>query len=217
MIAAATVAASQADVDLVANLHQTLSQLCAKERYDLVLIDSGPGDAELLEILIEIARFLLVSTMDDTANFDGVQLLVKRFMKAVRAGAGTELLGVLLFAMQVNATRRASEVRRIVSSRLEGLNAEIFDTFIRSDVGVKRDLRWFHILPSELVALSALEPKHRKEKLLELNTEGEEADARLWSGDPTGVARDYQQLAKEVMLRIAEAERREADIADTAG
>ena len=46
--------------------------ICARsEPYALVLIDSGPGDAPMLDALLDTARYLLVPSCDDDASLEG--------------------------------------------------------------------------------------------------------------------------------------------------
>jgi len=61
-IGALAVTAASSGVDLGGNLVRTLAELCGGKQYTLVLIDSAPGDAALLEILLGTSRYLLVQT-----------------------------------------------------------------------------------------------------------------------------------------------------------
>ena len=56
---------SGADVTLEANLRASLGELCADRGYDLVFIDSGPGDTRLLDAYLFAARWLIVPTVSD--------------------------------------------------------------------------------------------------------------------------------------------------------
>src|SRR5580765_2752861 len=46
-------------IDMAANLQTQLAVLCEAEGYDLVLIDSGPGDVPLLDTYLSTANYLL--------------------------------------------------------------------------------------------------------------------------------------------------------------
>jgi len=54
-VGAMVATASASGMDISANLASTLAQLCEQERYTLVLVDSGPGDAPLLDALLDDA------------------------------------------------------------------------------------------------------------------------------------------------------------------
>lgn len=78
------------------NLRSSLGTLCAERTYDLVLIDSGPGDTKLLDAYLLAARYLVVPTVSDEASFVGVDKMGARYAAAVQRGADVEFLGALL-------------------------------------------------------------------------------------------------------------------------
>ncbi|QSE72565.1 ParA family protein (plasmid) [Rhodococcus sp. PSBB049] len=202
VVGAVAATAAQSGTDLRANLVTTLGNLCEAERYDLVLIDSGPGDAPLLDALLGTARFLLVPTKDDDASLSGVELLAARYLRARQNGSLIQLLGVVLFDANPRATTRNREVFEQVGELLEGSGAAPFETFIRSDRAAAVDLRTRHLTPSELVEVADTYQKHRLQRLRQKANLGE----RLWSRDPSGLAGDYQALTREVLGRLAAAE-----------
>lgn len=203
VVASVAATAQQTGIDLRGNLTQTLNDLCDAEGYDLVLIDSGPGDAPLLEALLGTARYLLVPTKDDDASLSGVELLAARYLRARKAGSQIQLLGVVLFDTNPRATARNREVFDQVHDLLEGSGADPFETFIRSDRAAAVDLRTRHLTPLELVDVAESDQKNRLQRL---RVKGKAAD-RLWSRDPSGLASDYQALTREILSRVSTAER----------
>jgi len=109
LLAGIPAAAATTEVSLADNLRSTLSTLCAAESYSLVLIDSGPGDATILDSLLGTARYLLVPSSDDSASLEGVELLAKRYLRARKSGADIELLGVVLFTRAFTNAKDANE------------------------------------------------------------------------------------------------------------
>jgi chromosome partitioning protein len=206
-----TATAANSGIDVVANLMTGLAAACAEINPYLVLIDSGPGDAPLLDALLRIARYLVVPTRDDDASLSGVELLALRYLRA-RQASPIELLGVVLFDVNPRATSRNSQVLADLDALLDGSGATSFPTMIRSDRAAALDLRAAHLLPGELV-----EATHNanKARLAQLRRGGrhrvdagpDEVDVRLWSRDPAPLANDYQQLALELLRRIAAAEK----------
>ncbi len=192
-------------MDLRGNLVSTLNDLQSVEHYDLILIDSGPGDAPLLDALLGTARYLLVPTKDDDASLSGVELLAARYLRARENGSLIQLLGVVLFDANPRATARNREVFEQVEDLLEGSGAAPFETFIRSDRAAAVDLRIRHLTPAELVAAAEDQLKNRIQRLRDKKRLGE----RLWSRDPSGLASDYQSLTREVLSRLASAEKDE--------
>lgn len=202
LVGAMAATAAQAGLDLRANLTHTLNDLCDREGYDLVLIDSGPGDAPLLDALLATARYLVVPTRDDDASLAGVELLAARYLRAKANGATIQLLGVVLFDVNPRATARNGDILRQVEELLAGSAAEAFEAIIRSDRAASVDLRTRHLTPAELVTVAA---DHRKHRIAQLRKKIGGAD-RLWSRDPSGLASDYQALTREILNRIRAAE-----------
>ena len=56
------VAAAGETVDLAENFEVALSELCEREQYDIILVDSGHGDKVLLIALMQVCRYLVVPT-----------------------------------------------------------------------------------------------------------------------------------------------------------
>ncbi|OZC87749.1 ParA family protein [Rhodococcus sp. 05-340-1] len=203
VVASVAATAAQTGIDLRRNLTQTLNNLNDAEKYDLVLIDSGPGDAPLLEALLGTARYLVVPTKDDDASLSGVELLAMRYLRARKAGSSIQLLGVVLFDTNPRATARNREVFEQVNELLEGSGADPFETFIRSDRAAAVDLRTRHLTPLELVDVAESDQKNRLQRLRQKN----KSTDRLWSRDPSGLASDYQGLTREILGRVANVER----------
>ena len=202
LVGAMAATAAQTGMDLRANLEATLNDLCERESYDLVLIDSGPGDAPLLDALLATARYLLVPTRDDDASLSGVEMLAARYLRAKASGSRVELLGVVLFDVNPRATARNGEIVSQVAQLLEGSGADAFESIIRSDRAASVDLRTRHLTPGELVGVADQHQKHRIAQLRKKVGGGE----RLWSRDPSGLASDYQDLTREILNRIRAAE-----------
>ena len=198
------IAAGQTDDTIPGNLSSSLGRLVLDGHYDMVLIDSGHGDVALLKALLRIARYLVVPTRDDDASLHGVELIASLYLQAQRDGAPIQLLGVVLFDANPRATSRNKEVFTQMHDLLLGSGAEPFDAFIRSDKAAAVDLRNEHLTPAELVVAAQTD---QKERIRMLRTLDEKPRARLWSRDPSGLAADYQSLTKEILRRIAAAER----------
>lgn len=73
-------------IDMAVNLESALTALCEAQGYDLVLIDSGPGDVPLLDTYLAVANYLLIPTRDDQASLGGVERLARRFGRARNQG-----------------------------------------------------------------------------------------------------------------------------------
>ena len=204
LLAGLAAAAATTGVSLADNLRLTLGELCAREGYSLVLIDSGPGDATILDALLGTARYLVVPSSDDSASLEGVELLARRYLRARHAGAEIELLGVVLFNANIRATTRNQMVLDAIDEMLQGSGAARFESIIRSDKAAAIDLRARSLTPRELVEVAAGERRTRLSALR--SGQSLRTGDRLWSRDPGGLATDYQDLAREVLRRISERE-----------
>ena len=198
-IGALAVTAASSGVDLGGNLVRTLAELCGGKQYTLVLIDSAPGDAALLEILLGTSRYLLVPTADDSASLDGVKLLAGRYLRARQQGAQIELLGVVLANVNPRATARNAAALATIAEMLGGSGADPFDAIIRTDKAAAVDMRSRNLTPAELVAAAEGNVRSRIAHL----RKGTRADTDLWSRDASGLAGDYQGLTREILQRIA--------------
>lgn len=209
-VGALSATAAQTGLDMIGNLMHALAEVCAEINPTLVLIDSGPGDAPLLDALLRISRYLIVPTRDDDASLSGVELLALRYLRAQKLGP-IQLLGVVLFDVNPRATARNAQVLADLDALLEGSGATSFPTMIRSDRAAALDLRTAHLTPGELVEATTQASKARLARLgrhgrHRVDNEPDEVDLRLWSRDPTPLANDYQALAAELLRRIAAAE-----------
>src|ERR1017187_1855818 len=208
-VASMVATAGQTGIDIAGNVAATLADLCEREQYALVLIDSGPGDAPLLDVLLELARYLLVPSCDDEASFDGVELLAGRCLRAQSRGSRINLLGIVLFNVNPRATVRNEEAVQTLADLLEGSGAAAFSSMIRTDKATAIDLRKQHLTPGELVTESQKQKRSRLKQLA--SGQKLRQEKKLWSRDPSGLANDYQDLAREVLLRVAVSEGRQSE------
>ena len=185
-------------IDMAVNLESALTALCEAQGYDLVLIDSGPGDVPLLDTYLSVANYLLIPTRDDQASLGGVERLARRFWRARKLGASIQLLGVLLFDVNTRAVKRNGEVFAQVSEMLEGSGTTPFDITIRSAPAAAVDMRTLHRTAGELVALAN---DDRRVRLASLRDKQSPTRA-MWTSDPSGLAADYQELVRQIVARL---------------
>ena len=150
-----------------------------------------------------------VPSCDDEASFDGVELLAGRCLRAQSRGARIDLLGIVLFNVNPRATVRNEEAVQTLADLLEGSGAAAFSSMIRTDKATAIDLRKQHLTPGELVTESQKQKKSRLKQLA--SGQKLRQEKKLWSRDPSGLANDYQDLAREVLLRVAVSEGRQSE------
>ncbi|MBB3606359.1 cellulose biosynthesis protein BcsQ [Mycolicibacterium sp. BK556] len=186
-------------INMTEHLQTQLEALCQTEGYDLVVIDSGPGDVPLLDTYLSVANYLLIPTRDDQASIGGVARLAQRFWRARKNGALIQLLGVLLFDVNPRAVKRNQEVFAQINEMLEGSGTSPFDITIRSAPAAAVDMRTLHKTAGELVALANDDRRLRLSRL----RDNKSPERALWTSDPSPLAADYQELVREIVKRLA--------------
>ncbi|MBV8347370.1 MAG: ParA family protein [Mycolicibacterium sp.] len=189
---------AESGINMAANFETQLAALCDVEGYDLVIIDSGPGDVPLLDTYLSTANYLLIPTRDDQASLGGVERLARRFWRARQGGASIQLLGVLLFDVNPRAVKRTKEVFDQVTEMLEGSGTTPFDVTIRSAPAAAVDMRTLHKTAGELVALAQDDRRWRLSRL----KDKQNPDRAMWTSDPSGLAADYQELVRQIVARL---------------
>lgn len=197
------------EISLEGNLRAALGALCAERAYDLVLVDSGPGDTRLLDAYLRSSRWLLVPTISDEASFAGVDKMGARYVAVKQAGAEVEFLGAVLTKVNHLATARNAAIRDELAEAL-GEAAEPFEAMIRYNDAGSIDARR-HGMSARDVATEAL--VQRKSRLAELRDRAKDAGRRARSDDTswwsnsknagTGLAQDYEDLTREILTRIS--------------
>ncbi|MET0965923.1 MAG: ParA family protein, partial [Nakamurella sp.] len=175
--------------------------------YDLVLVDTPPGEPILQELVFAAADYLIIPTRSDDASLDGLVVVAQRFAAARALNPDLTLLGVALFGVRAGSTRLIGRVRSALDETLGGA-APVFDTPIRYLESAAVDMRSRGLLPYELAEL------HRGDKTRRIRQlrQGVKVDGAnsLLSRDSSaaGLAADYAGFAAEVLAGIAHQENR---------
>ncbi|MGQ0846545.1 MAG: ParA family protein [Sporichthyaceae bacterium] len=184
--------------DLTDLLHTALGDVVAD--YDLVLVDTPPGDRLLVEAAMGVASYVVVPTRPDEASLDGLERVAERFATARGRNPGLALLGVALFAVGTRAQRMTAEARTTIGQVL-GDAAPVFDAQIRHLESAAVDARRRGLLVHELET-AASEDKRARLAALAKGT----PHRGLLTRDATGLAADYAALAQEMLARIGQLE-----------
>lgn len=173
--------------------------------YDLVVIDTPPGEPILQELVFAASDYLIIPTRSDEASLDGLVVVAQRFAAARAVNPQLTLLGVALFGVRAGSTRLMKRVREALEETLGGA-APVFATSIRYLESAAVDMRTRGLLPHEL------DQVHRADKSLRIDRlrKGAKADNpdSLLSRDSSaaGLAGDYADLADEVLTSIRRTE-----------
>lgn len=189
--------------DLLFNLLDPIS-----DEYDLILIDTPPGDLVILEAALEISKFAIIPTRSDDASIDGVELLGNTFAH-IKNTRNPELVlaGVIMFAIGSQSRRIARLVRDSLESIVDG-TAPVFETRVRYQETVAIDARRRGKLFHELEEVAATE-KPELLKDLRSRTATSDRSKYLLSSSQDKVASEFEKLTQEVLLRIQQVEAEE--------
>jgi len=175
------------------------------EDYDLIFIDSPPGGDVLQRLILTASKWVIVPTRSDDASRIGLRDVARRYLEARTDNPGLALLGVVLFGVNISATRITGQAREALARDLNGV-VPVLDSTVRYVEAAATDARNRGQLLHELERSVAAQPRWYE---LRRNSEGKKATALAASAG--SLAGDYQSLAKEVLQLIVTAETELAD------
>lgn len=169
--------------------------------YDLILIDTPPGDRIIVTAALTVSRAVVIPTRPDEASIDGVTRIAERFIDVRARNASLRLAGVVLFAIASRTTRLERDVRASLAQVL-GDAAPVFTTRIRHLDSAAADARRRGLLVHELEEAAVTDRAARISAL----RSGTTPTGGLYARDASGLASDYENIARELLTRIAEIE-----------
>ena len=183
---------------------QALGKAIAEGEYDMVLVDTPPGNRELQQMALTAARWILVPLRSDPASWEGLQVLGPLVSHARKDNSELRWLGMVLFGHQSTATR----VRQNVLDNLADDHSAIplLQTAIRSSEKTAQECRLKGLLVRELVDRAASDPSERFRALRARRSDPTVSIPESLPQSSTSMAEDYAELAAEVAALILEAE-----------
>lgn len=172
--------------------------------YDLILVDTPPGDQMILDGVLECVQAVVIPTRSDDASLDGLELVAQRFAGARGRNPDLTLAGVLLFGVGSRSSKLEARVRGAVSEII-GAAAPIFTARVRYLETAGFDLRRHGILAHELENRAQNAQSDRLAALRAGTAISDEFLAR----NTTGLADDYEALTTEIIVRLNEIEQQE--------
>ena len=177
--------------DVGSTLAAPLAAYLANTTYDLVVIDSPPGEAALQKAALEAARWLIIPTQSDTASLQGMGEIVGQMVRARVANPALDLLGVALFNESVSSKALRRDVTRDIAGMLDGI-APMFSTIIRTSVAGKKARRAGQLVHEYSEKLTGEAPwKALREGRKPANP-----------GTAPALAADYLALTSEILTQI---------------
>ena len=186
-----------------ATLEETLADklTAVADDYDLIVIDTPPGDRVIVEAALSVATSVVIPTRMDDASIDGVSRVAERFIAVRDRNPDLHLAGVVLFAIASRVGRLERDVRAALTKTLGGA-APVFETRIRHLDSAAADARRRGLLIHELEQAGV---EDRTARLAALR-QGASPTGTLYARDTSGLAGDYAALTAEILTRIAELE-----------
>lgn len=171
------------------------------DEYDLILIDTPPGERTLVEGALAISSAVVIPTKSDEASIDGVERVARRFMAVRERNPVLQLAGVVLFGVGPRSLRLERSVRSSLEEMLATV-APVFETRIRNLESASADARKKGLLFHELEGAVS---EAQKERLKALRS-GEKPTDGFFSRSSGGLAEEYEQLTAEILQRLNEIE-----------
>ena len=170
------------------------------EEWDLVVIDTPPGDRALVEAAFSVAEGVVIVSKTDLRSLDGVAVTAERFQAVHETtNPDVQLLGLALFDVEARAVKIEREARQALEQMLQGLafDEAVFTARIRHAAGAAQDLRKSGRLVHELESDVA---RAHRERFARIKA-GEASTFHASTMD--GLAGDYAALAQEILGRLS--------------
>ncbi|MFL4473120.1 ParA family protein [Paeniglutamicibacter sp. MACA_103] len=181
----------------------SLSLGAIADPYDLIVIDTPPGDPWITEGALCVSSALVIPTRSDDGSLDAVENTAHKFMRARHFNPDLRLAGALLFGIGSMSRRIARQTRERLDEML-GDAAPVFNTRIRYQETAAIDARRQGKLIHEL---SPAVQEAVKDRLLALQRGESPDDANgLLATNVGELAKEYTALTQEVLTRLTEIE-----------
>jgi chromosome partitioning protein len=175
------------------------------DEYDLVVIDSPPGEEDVQQAILYATRFLLCPTRADDASIDGLTGTALRAVNARKYfNPDLELLGTVITGVSARATNVLADAERTILERSGG-GMKVFHPAIRTSEAAATACRQQGLLVHELeTAAKVQEEKLRAEYgfawFSRIGRDERKAVRKL--PDAKALATDYQELTDAVLVDI---------------
>ncbi|WP_185204233.1 ParA family protein [Glaciihabitans sp. INWT7] len=99
--------------------------------YDIVLIDSPPGNDVIQSLAVTATRYILIPSKTDARSVKGIVLTARRLDKLIDLNPDVDLLGVIAFGLSKGAVKLLADFKERASQALGRAVADrvIFDSY----------------------------------------------------------------------------------------
>ncbi|MGP5700743.1 ParA family protein [Glutamicibacter arilaitensis] len=171
--------------------------------YDLIIIDTPPGDPWIAEGALCVATALVIPARPDDGTLDAVENTAKKFMRARHFNPDLRLAGAVMFGIGGASRRIARQTRERLTETL-GEAAPVFETRIRYMETAAVDSRRRGMLIHELSP--AVEESVKQRFTAFKSGKSVEDDKALLATDVGNLAKEYTSLTREIFTRLMEIE-----------
>ncbi|MCT6736619.1 MULTISPECIES: ParA family protein [Rhodococcus erythropolis group] len=175
--------------------------------YDVIIFDTPPTDLTIIEAVMEVVHAVVIPIRADDASLDGMETIAGQF-SAARDGdpernlpavnPHLQLGGICLFGVSSRATKLDATIREAVEEMI-GDSAPTFESRIRTMETTAFDARRQGLLVHELEERSAGETASRIAAL----RKGTKPKDLMLSRNASGLAEDYSNLTREILVRMS--------------
>ncbi len=199
---------AQRGADPSERLAEALAEIAGE--YDLVLLDTPPGEANVQRQALIAARRILIPTIVDDGSLDGLGGLAARVVDVRSINPTLSVLGVVLFSLNSSAKRIEEQTRAELTVMLGDI-APVFAATIRQAQAAAVDARRRGQLVFE-VAKDFNETRFNWTKELDDAEKGKGEPAARIAASSTGLAADYVNLTKQLLVHLVEQEQLEQGV-----
>ena len=171
------------------------------EDYDLILVDTSPGEASIVQGAFTVASAVVIPSKADGGSTDAVEGVADRFKAVRERNPRLAVAGAVLFDVGSTSRKIERNLRKELSELLETA-APVFATRIRHSEGAARDAREHGRLIHELEGEVDLANKTRFADF----KRGIKHSPKFHTSNASGLAADYENLTQEILIRISELE-----------
>ena len=166
-------------VDVLMSFERAIAPIA--DRYNLILVDTPPGETQTLRSVFAAAKWIVIPTMVDAGSRAGIDRTARNIVSVLSTNPDLQILGVVITGLARGSTRMAAKARNQLVADLEGI-APVLGSIVH-DV--------------ELAATTC------RERGL-LAHEYEQATGSRVSSGREGLATDYSALVRELLRALTQ-------------
>jgi len=190
LVAQMQVGLMNSKVSVLKAIEKALEPLASN--YDVVLLDSGPGEPTIQAGAVRASHFVLIPTRTDDASLDGLDPVAQIVTEQLESNPAVRILGVAVMFVPANGTAiletARSKIKELIGPEL------LFDNFVRSAPAIGDACR-----AKGQLAYEYEEDAAGAEKWWKARREGRKTKG--FSAAASNLAGDYEALGQEVFAR----------------